>query len=412
MRRWLSGILLVPLALAGCGSDHSARHADGSHASAGPHVSIAVDRSIQGDQRLLAGPRNDLQRQRVAITPKGIPTALFAVRVRHLDEDVQLRAVSTVTVTKCLHTDYHPEERAHTGCQYTKHYDYSPVRVKTAFRAYPDAHGEPDLSSPGMPVGRPKRSKCNDVKHHCTMLNLGRTRLDRAALRRRPEWVVMEMTARSPKAARCRSHRAHDCQVLAVEVQKGQVMYLAGVDRDVPQSVRLARGTRELVHELNVVDNIGDGTGRKSERRVLYSIRLSRGERIESLAGDQLEVGARVRVSSTLRRVAPLVTTYFVLSKSRDGTTGRYLESDSYSPARSGNAGQNCVGACAFARNTMATAILPCDIKAGRRYLNLVAGAARDSASAGDRTVAVGQGEMRLIRYYESKYSEPTPGRC
>jgi hypothetical protein len=411
MRRHLLAILLVPSFLAGCGGDDPPQP-DAAPAKSGPHVSIAVDRSIQGDQRLLAGPQNDLQRQRVAITPKGVPTPLFAVRARDLDEHVQLRAVSTVTVTKCQHTDYYPEERAHTGCQYTKRYDYTPIRITTALRAVPDANGEPDLSARGIPVGRPKRSKCNNLKHHCTVLNLGRARLDSQDLKHGPEWVVLEMTARHPQASRCKSLQAARCEVLAVEVQKGQALYVASVNRSVPQPARLARETRELVRELDVVDNIGDGTGRKSERRVIYSIRLSRDGRIERLAGDQLEVGAQVSVVSAFRRIAPLVTTYFVLSNSRDGTTGRYLESDSYSAARSGNAGQNCEGVCRFVRSSMATPILPCDVKAGRRYLNLVAGAARDSASSGNRTVTVGHGEMRVIRYYESKYSEPVQGRC
>ena len=402
--RWIA-IPAVALAAVfpglGCGGDDESKR----------RVAIEVDGTAKGDPRLLGGPSGDLQQQRVAITPTGVPTAIFAARLDDLAAGDQLRALSTVTVTKCHKTDYEPAQRAHTGCQYTKRYAYDPVEVETRFRLVGASGNRPDLDSTGVRLGAPNELSCTDLRHHCTVINLGESTLDESVTDDELEWVVLEMTARSPKASSCEPRKPADCEVLAVEVQKGTAMYVVDVRGDVPQPANLPRDTGEDLAELEVIDDETQGNARSAGRRVVYSIPLSKKGEEKSLLGDQFEVGALLRVESEDKAFAPLITSYIVLSNRREGTTGRYLVSDSYSPARTGNTGQNCAGRCAYLRGAAATVVLPCDVRAGRRFVNLVAGAARDVAPPGEK-VRVLKGGMRVVRYYDDRVSANSRGEC
>jgi hypothetical protein len=374
-------------------------------------VAIAVDGSAKGDPRLLGGPASDAQQQRVAITPDGVPTAVYAVHLDGLAAGDDIRALSTVTVTKCQQTDYDPRQRSHTGCQYTKHYDYNPVETETRFRLVGDDGGAPDLAGGGVELGTPNEVSCTNLKHHCTVINIAEEELEDAAIDDDLEWVVLEMSATSPQASSCEPRRAADCEVLAVEVQKGTAMYVVDVRGDPPQPDDLPGDRSENGSQIPVVDDEVEGNSRQAGRQVVYSIPLSSKREIKGLLGDQFVVGALLRVGSETRAYSPLVTSYLVLASRSDGVTGRYLVSDSYSPERTGNTGENCSGKCAYVRGAAATTILPCDVRAGRRFVNLVAGAARDVAPPG-RTVRILDGGMRIVRYYESDVSAGSGGRC
>jgi hypothetical protein len=401
-QRWIA-ISLVASAAAilglGCGADDQPK----------PRVVIEVDGSAEGDPALLGGPAGDSQQQRVPITPEGIPTAVFAARVRDVASGDELRVLSTVTVTKCHETDYDPRRRSYTGCEFTHRYGYNPIDVETRFRLVSDSAGKPDLGSGGVQIGETNRTTCTDLKHHCTVIDIGEAELGDSA--EGLDWVVLEMTASSPKASACRPRKPARCEVLAVEVQKGTAMYVVDVRGEVEQPDSLPRDRTADRGRLPVVNDESEGASRQAGRQVVYSIPLSEKGREKDLLGDQFEVGALLRVGSETRAYAPLITSYIVLASRPTAVEGRYLVSDSYSPARTGNTGENCSGKCAYLRGAAATVILPCDVRAGRRFVNLVAGAARDVAPSG-RTARILEGGLRVVRYYDDQVSANSTGRC
>jgi hypothetical protein len=400
--RALSGAVMAAASLAGgCG--------DGSE-SAAPSVEIVVDRTAAGDPALAGGPSADHQQQRVAITPDGVPTAIYAIRLRDLAESDGVRALSTVTVTKCQRTDYEPKQRSWTGCEFTKRYHFNPVEIETRLRLVADASGRPDLSGDGLNLGETNTTRCTNVKHHCTVTDLGEAELGSTVATDGLEWAVLEMTAASPKARACSPPSRAGCDVLAVEVQKGTAMYVVDIDGSPQQPAHLPSDGEESAGRVPVIDDETLGSSRQAGRRVVYSIPLS-GRNVQRLLGDQFEVGALLRVSGKSGPMAPLVTSYIVLSDRPDGVSGRYLVSDSYSPARTGNTGENCDGTCAYVRGAAATVILPCDVRAGRRFVNLVAGAARDAAPPGEH-VRILDGGMRVVRYYDDEVSANSSGDC
>jgi hypothetical protein len=399
----LAGVLSAVVVLgAACGDDSG---------SGSPSVEIAVDRSAAGDPNLVGGPSADDQQQRVAITPDGVPTALYAVRLRELSESDSIRALSTVTVTKCQHTDYDPKQRSYTGCEFTQRYGYNPVDVETRFRLVADASGKPDLGGDGMDVGDANRTTCTSLKHHCTVINLGEAELGSSVGEDNLEWLVLEMTATNPKASSCTPPAHERCEVLAVEVQKGTAMYAVDVRGDPAQPAHLPSDRERNGDTVPVIDDETLGNSRQAGRQVVYSIPLAAKGKEHELLGDQFEVGALLRVQGKTGRLAPLVTSYIVLSDEPDGVRGRYLVSDSYSPDRTGNTGENCSGTCAYVRGAAATVILPCDVRAKRRFVNLVAGAARDAAPPGEH-VRVLDGGMRIVRYYDNEVSANSGGSC
>lgn len=378
----------VSFALASCGGDDD----EGPTTN---QVSVETDTGPDGDPALkvdkAAGPAD----ARVPITTEGTPTVIYKAPVRELTEGMRLRAIATVTLTKCAVTDYIPNQRAHTACQGTKEYIYDPVEIQTGFRLV-GGDSEPDLSSSAKALGPTEKTSCTTAIHHCTIsqeyeLTVSKSDLDSGA-----KWVVFEATASSPQAKGCKPPGASDCNVLAVETQKGQAMYWVQVDGGVKQPSKLPADTTANVPKLKVLINHGN---KQDVRDVVYSAELSSSDDFDDLRGAQFEIDSLLKISEKLPQ-APDISGYLVLSDSPTGLDGRYLISDSYDPGKTGNAGGNCDGTCENGRAAVATTMLDCDISAGRRYVNLVADSSRAAAKAGETVEVTEGGYVKVTRLF------------
>jgi len=268
---------------------------------------------VKGDPQ--AGPAD----QRVPITAKGVPTAIYAAPVREANDGMRVRAIATVTLTKCAITDYIPNQRAHTACQGTRRYGYDPVRIETAFRLVGgDEH--PDLTGPSQALGQTVTTTCTTAIHHCSISQDYEEVLDDAeiaAVRKEGKfnWVVFEATASAPQAAGCAPPKPARCNVLAVETQKGTAMYWIQADGDIAEPDHLvaalahddggeflrpvelaARSYRELAlialdaatRDLGVLgaDRLLDVVGRQTPRR--HTLRIEpHAHRVAAFATDE-----------------------------------------------------------------------------------------------------------------------------
>jgi hypothetical protein len=387
--RALFSALLLSVALlalvAGCG---------GSSSDSGGKVSIETDTGPDGNPALISDAAAGPAHARVPITTKGAPTMIYEVPVRELSEGMHLRAIATVTLTKCEITDYEPNNRAHTACQGTRKYTYDPVEVETGF-ALADGDSASDLAA-AKPLGPVKKTSCTTAVHHCTITADYETEVSSGDLSDDPKWVVFTATATSPKAKGCKPPKAADCNVLAVETQKGTAMYWVQADGNVSQPSKLPGDTSENVKELPVLINHGNKNG---ARKVIYSAELSPSDGFASLKGAQMEVDSLLKIGEKLPQ-APDIAGYLVLSDSPTGISGRYLISDSYDPGKTGNAGGNCDRSCANGRPAVVTTILDCDVKAGRRYVNLVADGSRAAARAGEKVDVLDGGYVKVTHLY------------
>ena len=384
-------ILLLPLAagLIGCGGEEPG--------SQGPaNVLIDTDAGPHGLPALRADRAAGSQHERVPITPAGIPTAVYAVRLADLEAGMRVGALATVTLTKCEITDYLPNARAHTACQGTKHYDYDPVSVESRF-VLVGGSGAPALSDSGAAVGDPATTRCTTAIHHCTISQEGALSLSDADLDE-AGWLVYEVTAKSPRAGPCRPQKAADCNVLAVETQKGTAMYSVKASGDPPASESLPVDTKPTDDELKVLIDRGD---KNDVRQVVYSVPLSSAADIKDLKGDQMEIDSLLKVEEHLPQ-APDIANYLVLSDKPNSIHGRYLLSDSYDPGKTGNNGENCDRSCQFSRPAAITTILGCDIEAGRRFINFVADGSRARARPGETVDVVDGGYLKVSRYYDA----------
>ena len=97
------------------------------------------------------------------------------------------------------------------------------------------------------------------------------------------------------------------------------------------------------------------------------------------------EVGEGMVVLDAVHQIqatqAPDLASYVVLSDSPTGISGRYLLSNSYDPGKTGNAGGNCDRVCSAQGAAAVATVLPCDVDAGRRYINVVSAASRMAAT-------------------------------
>lgn len=362
---------LVMLAVAGCGGD------DGK-------VSISSDTGPKGDPALVKGDRaSGAQKQRVPITQSGTPTAIYQAPVRGLEDGMRLRAIANVTLTKCEITDYIPNNRGHTACQGTREYDFDPVEIKTSF-ALVGGDEKPDLTGPRRELGRSLEYRCTTEVHHCTISQEEEVVLDSGDLdggdASRFNWVIFEATATSSKAKGCKPPTARGCNVLAVETQKGTAMYWIQADHDVAENPLPAKDQAADVDTLKVLPN---QSNKNKVRRVVYSVELAPEDGVDELEGEQFELEAKGRIRERLPQ-APDIASYIVLSDSATGIKGRFLISDTYDPDKTGNAGGNCDSSCEAEAAAAITTILPCDVEAGRRYVNVVSAASRMAAKPGE----------------------------
>ncbi len=399
----LAALVLAALA-AGCGGD-----GDGDGDDVGHQVSIYADSGPKGAPDLVAGdPASGSQDQRVPITKQGVPTVVYELPVRELSAGMHLRAIASVTLTKCAITDYIPNQRAHTACQGTRRYGYDPVRVESRFRIV-GGGSAPDLTGAGENLGPAQTTTCTTAIHHCSIAqNLVRVvRLAKLKQGLDPEdarYVVFEVSASSPRAKGCRPPRARDCNVLAVETQKGQAMYWVQADASVPSPEDPPIDRRPGRRTLDVLTGHGD---KNDVREVVYSQELEPGREIGELEGWQFEIDSMLRVEERVPQ-APDVAGYLVLADSPTSIEGRYLISSSYDDDKTGNDGGNCDRSCRQFRPAVATAILGCDVSAGRRYVNLVADASRAAASKGEKVAIADGGYLEITRTYTAAESVDT----
>lgn len=398
IRALLSALLFTALLIAGCG---------GSSGSSGK-VSIETDSGPDGDPALIADSAAGPARARVPITSKGTPTVIYKVPVRELSDGMHLRAIATVTLTKCEITDYLPNQRAHTACQGTRRYTYDPVEVETSF-ALADGDSASDLAA-AKPLGPAQKTTCTTAIHHCTITADYEAEVSSEDLSGDPKWAVFTATASSPKAKGCKPPKAADCNVLAVETQKGTTMYWVQADGSVEQPSTLPADTSENVKKLPVLINHGNKNG---ARKVIYSAELSPSDGFDSLKGAQMEVDSLLKIGERLPQ-APDIAGYLVLSDSPTSIDGRYLISDSYDPGKTGNAGGNCDRSCSNGRPAVVTTILGCDVTAGRRYVNLVADGSRAAAKAGETVEVLDGGYVKITQLYPAEVSldEDTNAGC
>ena len=391
-------LLLTAALLVGCG---------GSSDSDG-RVSIETDTGPGGDPALVADSASGPAHSRVPITSKGTPTVIYKVPVRELSDGMHLRAIATVTLTKCEITDYLPHNRAHTACQGTRRYTYDPVGVETGF-ALADGDSASDLAA-AKPLGPVRRTSCTTAIHHCTITADYEADVSSEDMSGDPKWVVFTATATSSKAKGCDPPKAADCNVLAVETQKGTAMYWVQADGSVEQPSELPADTSENVDKLPVLINHGNKNG---ARKVIYSAELSPSDDFDSLKGAQMEVDSLLKIGEKLPQ-APDIAGYLVLSDSPTSISGRYLISDSYDPGKTGNAGGNCDGSCANGRPAVVTTILGCDVSAGRRYVNLVADGSRAAAKKGETVDVLDGGYVKVTQLYGAGVSvdDDTSASC
>jgi hypothetical protein len=377
------------LTVAGCGGDEGEK---------GPtEVLIEADQGPVGLPALrgpdgASGPQN----QRVPVTGKGTPTAIYSVPLKNLEAGMRVGAIATVTLTKCRVTDYMPNARGFTACEGTKVYDYNPVSVSSRFRLV-GGKGSPDLSG-GAAIGDPVDTSCTTAIHHCTLSQQAFEELGSSDVPKGGSgWLVYEVTAKDSRAASCAGD-PRKCNVLAVETQKGTAMYGVRVKGQPAASGSPPEDTSANSTELDVLVDRGD---KNDVRNVVYSVPISSASDLKDLKGDQMVVEAKLAISEKLPQ-APDIANYLVLSDSPNSIRGRYLLSDSYDPDKTGNNGENCDESCEFTRPAAVTAILECDVRAGRRFINLVADGSRADAKRGEKVTVADGGYLKVTEVYDA----------
>ena len=393
----LAAFALVAASVVGCGGS--------GDDDTGSQVSIYTDTGPDGAPDLVKGDSaSGSQNQRVPITREGVPTVVYKLPVRELSDGQHLRAIASVTLTKCAITDYIPNQRADTACQGTRKYTYDPVEIQSRFRIV----GE-NVTGEGQDLGPTKTTSCTTAIHHCS-ISLDFEQVYRPAKVKQgldpadAKYVVFEVTASSPKAKGCRPPSASSCNVLAVETQKGQAMYWVQADSSVPSPTDPPIDEKPGKDTLDVLTGHGD---KNDVREVVYSQELEPGKDISDLEGWQFEVDSMLRIEERLPQ-APDIAGYLVLADSPTSIKGRYLISSTYDDNKSGNDGGNCDTSCRQFRPAVATAILDCDVSAGRRYVNLVADASRAAAKKGEKVQVAKGGYLEITRTYTADESIDT----
>lgn len=388
--------------VAGCGDS-------GEGADVGHQVSIYTDTGAKGAPDLVRGDAaSGTQDQRIPITKQGVPTAVYEIPVRELSDDMHLRAIASVTLTKCAITDYIPNQRAHTACQGTRKYGYDPVRVESRFRIV-GGGSSPDLTGVGQDFGPTETVSCTTAIHHCSISQNLEQVVRTAKLKQGLDpddarYVVFEVTASSPHAQGCKPPKASDCNVLAVETQKGQAMYWVQADATVPAPDDPPIDQKPARRTLDVLTGHGD---KNDVREVVYSQELQPGRDLSDLEGWQFEIDSMLRIEEKLPQ-APDIAGYLVLADSPTSIRGRYLISATYDDDKTGNDGGNCDTSCRQFRPAVVTSVLDCDISAGRRYVNLVADASRAAARKGEKVEIAPGGYLEVTRTYSADESVDT----
>jgi hypothetical protein len=362
--RAFAGIVAIAVAclLAACGS--------GSDDS--EPLELRSDNAEKGDPQL--GP------QRIRITPNGLWTPIFWVKLDDLEEGQRVGARVNAQLTACRPSDL--SGGSSSSCKGTAPYDF-PAKVDWKLILAESAKGSDMPRTSGRTLGKPGSLDCTQALHHCVPVAQGETEI--AAADEGNRFVAFVVRATSPKAKPCDPAKPPKCNVLQLTPGQGRLGVLRVLDPgSVPAPDALAT-EKELSQELKLAES---SSAKKNQREVVYSIEV---EKPGPLVIDGL---LQASYDAKGQPIPPLVSKELVLATSPNSIEG--------TPVAPQN-GENCAGDCRFAQ----PAVIPCvtqeDIDAGRRYLNFVAFSARESSFAKNSApVAVRNGGYLRADQYDA----------
>lgn len=356
--------LALGFSAAACGSD--------SAPDAGP-LEIRTDNSEKGDPQL--GP------ERIRITPDGLWTPIFWVRLDDLEAGQRVGARVNAQLTSCRPSDL--AGSSDSSCKGTASYDF-PAELEWRLILADQASGGETPKTNGTELAKPGRLDCTQALHHCVPVAQGEVEITSSDEGDR--LVAFVVRATSPTAKPCRPAEPSRCNVLQLTPGQGRLGVLRVSDPSaVPPPASLAT-ERELAQELELAETDAE---KKNRREVVYSLELKQAGPLVIEGLLQAEYDARGQP------IPPLVSKELVLASSPNAIDGK--------PVAPQN-GENCSGECEFAQPAVVPCVTQDDLDAGRRYLNFVAFSARESSFAkGSAPVAVrGGGYLRVAQYEAS----------
>ena len=243
-----------------------------------------------------------------------------------------------------------------SSCRGTPTYSFSPtIDWKLLLADERGSSGEPRAT--GEPIGPSHRMVCTAEIHHCVPVAFGDIKIGEGQAGNK--FVALVVRARDPQAKPCRPATAANCDVLQLTPAEGRLAVVR--EQQASLTPTSSRNDKELASQLKVA---GSKAEKKSFRKVIYSREFSK-------PGPILIKG---RLDASFDRdlpLPPLVAISLVLADSATATTGSTIEPQN---------GENCAGGCSYLQPGLLICLTPEDITAGRRYLNLVGFAARESA--------------------------------
>lgn len=339
---------------------------DGSQASG--ELIVRSDDQEKGDPALGS--------ERIRITPKGLWTRVFWVKLEGLNRSEVILSRVNIQLTWCRPSDR--VASVGSSCAGTAHYDFSPTVEWKLLLARGQSGGEPALS--GTPIGRTHRMVCTATIHHCVPVAFGE--LEVGPSDEGDRYVVLAVRAYNEQARTCRRATPRNCDVLQLSHDEGRL----GVVRESGERLtpHLRRNSSERAAQLRVAET---GNQKGNYAQVVYSEEFD--------APGPVLVKARLDASfDASYPVPPLVAKSLVIADSPDATSGATIEPQN---------GENCQGRCAYLQPGVVPCISEQDIAAGRRYLNLVAFSSRESAFASPKQrVSINGGGYLATQQYDA----------
>jgi hypothetical protein len=360
---------VVAAALAGCGSGGAGDTTDVA-ADGDPILPLVVysDNAETGDPEL--GPN------RIRITPRGMWTPIYSVRLKDLIAGESVLAGVNAQMTNCRPSDLTPDSPS--SCRGTAPYDLDPLIESKLVLSGPGKAGKPELR--GTTIGPLRKLRCTAQLHHCVTAQSGAAEVRKSETGDR--FVTLFVRASDPDAKPCRPATPAKCNVLQLTHGEGRL----GVARERRRSLAPpAQGTkRERVESLRLAQ---DKSEKQDEAQVVYSLRLDK-------PGPVLVRAALLARFALDYPTPPLVNKALILADTPSSTEGKTVEPQN---------GENCEGRCRYAQLGLIPCLTTADLKGGPKYLNLVVFTSRSSAyaSPGDE-VEISDGGFLSIRQYDA----------
>lgn len=321
---------------------------------------------------------------RIRITPSGLWTKVFWVRLDDLARGEEILSRVNIQLTWCRPSDR--TSGSGSSCEGTAPYGFSPtIEWRLVLAREQGSSGSP--AGGGTPIGRRQRMVCTAKVHHCVPVAFGE--LEVGARDQGDRYVVLEVRARDERARPCRPAVPRRCNVLQLSQDEGRLGVVREADSELTPSAK--RSSKERVRRLRVA---GTTAQKGALARVIYSQEFDR-------PGPLLVKGRLDASFDTAYPVPPLVSKSLVLADSPTSTEGATIEPQN---------GENCQGSCSYLQPGVMPCLTEADIEAGRRYVNLVAFSARESAFARTgRRVGIEDGGYLATRQYAA---ELAPEAC